>query len=349
MSTWASRRLHSSVVIQEFIHIVLAQQVTRTMSQPCLMESIWLPPWTKYTQTVYQAASIASCSQCSMCLCFVMVLKKVSQCVLEIVFDPKSDHPKVDQVLRQYQDNYQTLCLPDHFGTLTYDEPHWLEPWQLESLTSATINKTTPKTPKHAQPVSSRPLSTQLSSQPLSPRLSSSQPLSSQPFLSSLLNHISLPSPTPNHRSAFTTPLKVCIMDLGPSSTSPLSDDSLMSSPEDEDDLLVASLTLGPSDHDPNQLLLGTHKCEHNCKELWIQDLSPLSHMVRLGDVPSDTKHSIHQPPFHKCGPKGKWYCIYSGKTVSIFNDWWSAFHYCVLCNSLMYLQGQGWQSHQFH
>lgn len=69
-------------------------------------------------------------------------------------------------------------------------------------------------------------------------------------------------------------------------------------------------------------LLLGSHKCNRGCGESWIQDLSRFVSMVKLDRVQPGTEPTIQQSPYHKPGASGKWYCVFKGKLVGVFNNW---------------------------
>lgn len=91
----------------------------------------------------------------------------------------------------------------------------------------------------------------------------------------------------------------------------------------EDDDPSLASLDLGHSSHDPDGPSASKHECNDGCgSESWIQDLSLLSHHVKLSEVPPGTKPIINQPTYHHQGSQGRWYCVYTGKAVGIFNDW---------------------------
>ena len=99
------------------------------------------------------------------------------------------------------------------------------------------------------------------------------------------------------------------------------SDDSATSLPDDDNSLPIHP-DLSPNNRDPDDLLMGKHECDRDCRESWVQDLSRFHHMVKLGEVPPGTKPTIHQPAYHHQGPQDKWYCVYAGKAVGIFNSW---------------------------
>ena len=105
----------------------------------------------------------------------------------------------------------------------------------------------------------------------------------------------------------------------------PHSDPPSSSDDDDDDDaeyLLSPMPVPGPDDPTPEDALLGVHECQLRCGRTWIQDLLPLRRLVRIGNAPPGTQASIFQPSYHKQGPQGKWYCVYVGKTVGVFNDW---------------------------
>ena len=118
-------------------------------------------------------------------------------------------------------------------------------------------------------------------------------------------------------------------------------------SPTDEF-LIDKSILVGPDDHDPDDGLLGHHKCRQDCGLLWVQDLSPLAYMVKLGKVAPGTVKAIDQPPYHEVVPQGRWYIVLRGKSVGIYNNWYDPTQYS-LTPFLTLAKGRGWYCCQLY
>lgn len=102
----------------------------------------------------------------------------------------------------------------------------------------------------------------------------------------------------------------------------PIPGDEPQPHPDLDDPQNIPDELLTHADIKLETLLLGSHECDKGCGESWIQDLSRFVSMVKLDNTLPGTKPAIQQPPYHRLGESRKWYCVFRGRFVGVFNDW---------------------------
>lgn len=125
----------------------------------------------------------------------------------------------------------------------------------------------------------------------------------------------SSPTPSPENEPRL-------LLDDGPN---PLPDNEPQPPPNPNDPQHISDeLLADPGNVQLDRFLLGRHACDQDCGKSWIQDLSSavLVRMVKLDGVAPGTLRAIQQPPYHRVGRQQKWYCVFRGRKVGVFNDW---------------------------